>query len=67
MDGRDIGTTVLPEAEVKIFLLPAPGLEQKDGFWTGRKRGLRPSRRLRKSKLISPSGTTLTPTVKFHL
>ena len=33
MDGRDIGTTILPNAEVKIYLTASADTEQKEEHW----------------------------------
>lgn len=38
MDGRDIGTVVLPNAQVKIFLTASPEKEQEDVLFSFRKR-----------------------------
>ncbi len=41
MDGRDIGSVVLPNADVKIFLLLLPNVERKDDIKSLLKRAKR--------------------------
>ncbi|MFD1419127.1 (d)CMP kinase [Companilactobacillus keshanensis] len=40
MDGRDIGTTVLPKAEVKIFLIASVSVRAKRRFKDNKERGI---------------------------
>ena len=40
MDGRDIGTVVLPEAEVKIFLTASPQARAKRRFLENQQKGI---------------------------
>ena len=39
MDGRDIGTTILPNAEVKIFLTASAKTVPADDTWSLQRRG----------------------------
>ena len=40
MDGRDIGTTILPDAEVKIYLTASPETRAKEELWSTNRKGL---------------------------
>ncbi len=45
MDGRDIGTCVLPDADLKIYLTASSGFVPKEGTGTeGKRTGLQPGR-----------------------
>lgn len=60
MDGRDIGTVVLPQADVKIFLTASPEAVPAAGAWSWSS-GERRSPLIRCSRRSS-SGTGTTPT-----
>ena len=60
MDGRDIGTVVLPEAEVKIFLTATPEAGRSAAAWSWSSVGLRSP--MRRSWRISAGGTGMTLT-----
>lgn len=65
MDGRDIGTVILPNATVKIFLTASPEARQSAGCWNCSRRAS--PRTTRPCWRTSASGTGRTPTGKRRL
>lgn len=65
MDGRDIGTVVLPHAELKIFLVASVEERAERRFKENVEKGITADLELLKKKSLS--GTIRTATVPFLL
>ena len=66
MEGRDIGTVVFPQAEVKIFLDAAPEVRGQRRYEQMGQRGARPRRRRKKSSAICAPATNGTATGRIR-
>ena len=66
MEGRDIGTVVFPQAEVKIFLDAAPEVRGQRRYEQIGQKGTTPPRRLKRSCATCAPATSATAIARTH-